>query len=153
MIPAEELIQYLDLHPHPEGGYYRETYRAAARIAELDRSYATAIYFLLKSDQVSAFHRIKSDEIWHFYRGSSLTIHVINDAGEYQPLNLGPGAFQRVVSAGSWFGATVDEPDSFALVGCTVAPGFDFADFEPGDQETLLKQFPQHAELIKRLTK
>jgi len=92
-----------------------------------ERAFSTLIYFLLPGMEYSALHRIRSDEVWHFYSGSSLTIHVIDADGGYAPLQFGSDSFQAVVPAGCWFGATVDDPDSYALVGCTMAPGFDFA--------------------------
>lgn len=161
-----ELIRSLDLRPHPEGGWYRETYRAAESIAPNGlperyagpRSHATAIYFLLTSDNFSALHRLKSDEQWHFYKGSPLCLHVIHADGRYAPVKLGANpaqgeTFQVVVPHGCWFGATVDTPGAYALVGCSVAPGFDFSDFEIGDRQSLTRAFPQHAGLIARLTR
>lgn len=161
---AEELIKHLELKKHPEGGWYRETYRSTevvrgsdlpARFAG-DRSFCTAIYFLLQSGEISALHRIKSDEMWHFYAGEPLTVHVITSPGDYYPLKLGSNmsdgeVFHGVVPAGCWFGAEVSG-DGYSLVGCTVAPGFDFADFEMGSKEQLLKEFPEQAEIIRRLT-
>lgn len=166
MKTADDYIRLLGLQPHPEGGWYRETYRSAETIppealpVRFDgaRPFATAIYFLLSSETFSALHRIRSDEQWHFYAGSALTVHSIEPSGEYRAVRLGADigrgeAFQAVVPAGCWFGATVDEPGAFALVGCTVAPGFDFADFELGRRETLIRQFPAQRELIVRLTR
>ena len=164
-LPAEDLIGRLELVKHPEGGWYRETYRSGDVILGKDlpdrfidnRSVSTAIYFLLQSGEVSLLHRIKSDEIWHFYAGEPLTVHVFTPQGEYNPLNIGTkmatgAAFQCVVPAGCWFGAEVNG-DGYSLVGCTVAPGFDFADFEMGSREELQKQFPELSEIIQRLTK
>ncbi|PLX98044.1 MAG: hypothetical protein C0623_13985 [Desulfuromonas sp.] len=160
------IISSLNLISHPEGGWYRETWRAAETIPAAglperfagERSFATSIYFLLTSDTFSALHRIKSDEQWHFYSGSGLTIHVIHPDGQYEQLRLGADlesgeSYQTVVPHSCWFGATVDVPDSYALVGCTVAPGFDFADFELADRALLLREFPPHEELITRLTR
>jgi len=163
------LIDNLELVSHPEGGWYRETYRATETVAAGalpdrftgPRCFATAIYFLLSADTFSALHRIRSDEQWHFYVGSPLTIHVIDPDGTYRPLRLGANlaageTFQAVVPHGCWFGATVDAPDrneNWALVGCSVAPGFDFADFEMAARAELIARFPQHAELITRLTR
>lgn len=162
---AEELIERLQLVKHPEGGWYRETYRSedvisAAALSDRfsgDRSVCTAIYFLLQSGEISALHRIKSDELWHFYAGNSLTVHVITPQGEYYPLHLGSNlscgeTFQCVVPAGSWFGAELSG-EGYSLVGCTVAPGFDYADFEMGSEVDLIGQFPEHTEIIQRLTK
>jgi len=159
---AEEWIAKLGLQPHPEGGYYRETYRAGDRVQserhDGPRAASTLIYFLLTSENFSSFHRLKSDELWLFHTGSPLTIHVIDPDGTYRALRLGADfeagqSFQAVVEADRWFGSTVDEPDGFALVGCAVAPGFEFADFELADRAALTERFPQHAELIARLTR
>lgn len=149
---ADDWVEKLNLTPHPEGGFFAETYRAQGSIPGLERNFSTAIYFLLKGDQVSTLHRIASDEVWHFYAGSPLTIHVIDPDGDYEELHIGNACFQAVVPAGKWFGATVDDPDGYSLVGCTVAPGFDFVDFELGQRDELLAAFPQHHDLIQRLT-
>ena len=152
---ASYWIKRLGLHPHPEGGYYRETYRAPLRVQAHggNRSASTAIYFLLESGQFSSLHRIKSDEVWHFYAGSPLDISVIHPDGRLQAIRLGDGSFQDVVAGGCWFGARVDdEPGTFALVGCTVAPGFDFSDFEMGGRADLISRFPQHLDIIRALT-
>ncbi len=158
-------IEKLSLKPHPEGGYFREVYRSKETIPagalpdrfDGDRTFSTAIYFLLESDQISAFHRIKSDEVWHFYSGSSLTIHIIDDQGGYVQQGLGGNleadeSFQAIIPAGSWYGASVNTPDSYSLVGGTVAPGFDFADFELAKRDELLRNYPGHGEIIERLT-
>lgn len=163
---VKDLINTLGLQPHPEGGWYRESYRSTEIIPGKGlpgrfggpRSFATAIYFLLDSESFSALHRIKSDEQWHFYSGSALTIHLIHDDGRYELIKLGQNLergenFQAVVPHGCWFGATVDTPESYALVGCSVSPGFDFKDFEMAQRKSLKKNFPQHAELIDRLTR
>ncbi len=162
---AQHWIDRLDLAPHPEGGYFRETYRAAFKLAHAalsghggDRAASTAIYFLLAGDQFSAFHRIRSDELWHFYAGSGLIVHVIEPGGTYRQLLLGSHVtsgeqFQAVVPAGCWFGSSLRQPGTYALVGCTVAPGFDFADFEMAKREALAAQYPQHRTIIDRLTR
>jgi predicted cupin superfamily sugar epimerase len=163
---ADYLIEKLKLEPHPEGGYFREVYRADELIKveylpdryKIDHTYSTSIYYLLKGDQVSTFHRLQSDELWNFYIGSSLTLHVISDVGEYSKIKLGSNLengeiFQAVTPSGSWFGATVNDKSSFSLVGCIVAPGFEFSDFELGKRDELLKQFPQHREIIEKLTR
>ncbi len=162
---AQYWIEHLQLQPHPEGGYYRETYRAEGRLLgcclhehEGPRQLATAIYFLLAGDQFSALHRLRSDEMWHFYAGSPLTLHIIQPDGQLVQVRLGNNpangeSFQAVVKAGCWFGATVDDPEGYALVGCTVAPGFEFEDFELGDRQRLIEQYPQHREIIERLTR
>jgi len=166
MPAAASHIDALNLQPHPEGGWYRESYRAAETIPQNvlperfsgPRPFATAIYFLLTSDSFSALHRIRSDELWHFYAGSPLTVHLIEADGGSRSLTLGPNArvgesFQALVPAGCWFGATVAMPESFALVGCTVAPGFDFADFELGERDELIRQYPAQQTLVERLTR
>ncbi|MEO0415332.1 MAG: cupin domain-containing protein [Verrucomicrobiota bacterium] len=163
---AEYWIDHLMLEAHPEGGFFRETYRSADAISQSalpdrfsgDRSASTGIYFLLRSGEFSHLHRIASDEMWHFYAGSSLTVHVIHSDGRYESIALGADvangeSFQAMVPAGAWFGATVDQPDSYALVGCTVAPGFDFADFEMADRAQLTTHYPEHRSIIELITK
>jgi predicted cupin superfamily sugar epimerase len=161
---ADSWIHHLHLEPHPEGGYFRRIYTATWCIpADVlpdrgeARPVATAIYYLLKGQQQARLHRLKSDELWHFYLGSSLVVHVFEPDGNYVAWRLGAelNADQHLciaVRAGCWFGATVVDPDGFSLVGCTVAPGFDFADFELADREALLGRYPQYAALIERLT-
>jgi uncharacterized protein len=161
---AQYWIHHLGLSPHPEGGYYRATYKSDLTIVRSalpssyqgDRSASTAIYFLLDEGNFSAFHRIASDEVWHFYAGSSLVVYVIDPEGNYSELHLGSDegeVFQAVVKAGSWFASRVRDAAGFALVGCTVAPGFDFADFELGVRSELIRAFPAHRKLIEELTR
>jgi predicted cupin superfamily sugar epimerase len=167
MLPdVQTLITELDLARHAEGGYYRQTYRSERNI-ELSasgdvfpnaRPFSTAIYYLLCDDDFSALHRIRSDEIWHFYRGSGLAIYAIDPTGTLTQNRLGSGiergeAYQIVVKAGCWFGAMLEEPGSYALVGCTVSPGFDFRDFDLADRNSLIQAFPHHRKIIERLTK
>jgi len=160
---AEYFIKHLQLQPHPEGGFFKETYRSAGMIPlqslrefNGDRNYSTAIYFLLEQGDFSAFHRIKSDECWHFYEGGTLLIHVIDENGNYSCIRLGKKIhegeiFQFVVPAGNWFASEPAPGVLFTLVGCTVSPGFDFADFEMANAENLSKEYPQHTSLIRRL--
>lgn len=163
---AEYLIKKLGLQKHPEGGYYRETYRCQDLVNTDNfltrykdkRNASTAIYFLLSSDDFSAFHCLKSDEIFHFYSGSSLVVHIINSQGEYTQKKLGTNiaeneTFQLVINHGDWFASHVSKPNSYALIGCTVAPGFDFTDFELGKRDNLIKLFPQHSQIITQLTR
>lgn len=162
---AKYWIEKLRLEPHPEGGYFRQTYKSDLMIAREAlpgfsgaRPASTAIYFLLEGENFSAFHRLRSDEAWHFYCGSPLVVHVINAGGHYSSILLGsnPEAkqlFQAVVNAGCWFASEVQDHKSWALVGCTVAPGFEFEDFELARREELVRQFPQHRKLIERLTR
>lgn len=152
--------------PHPEGGYYRETYKSAQTIPHASlpsafkgsRSFSTAIYFLLQQGNFSAFHRIQSDECWHFYTGETLLIHVIDEQEKLYTVKLGNNilngeVFQFVVPAGCWFASEPAPESSFCFVGCTVAPGFDFEDFELANRVDLIKQYPQHATIINRLTR
>jgi len=160
---AEEWAKALELVPHPEGGWYRETWRAKESIPHGvlpsgfhgDRSAGTCIYFLLRGGRPSRLHRIASDEIWHWYQGAPLSVHVLQDDGICHELKLGPDpvagqSFQAVVPAGVWFGA--ESHGEWTLCGCTVSPGFDFADFEMGDRNTLLSRFPGHRDTVDRLT-
>lgn len=162
---AGALVRALGLAPHPEGGFYRETYRSAETIPgtglperfQGGRSLATAIYFLLGPGDFSAFHRIRSDETWHYYTGScSLALHVIQTDGSYRLVRMGSRAeagetFQATVPAGAWFASEPCDPAGFALVGCTVAPGFDFRDFEMAEAGSLSGQYPDLAGLVERL--
>ena len=163
---AGDIIEYFQLQPHPEGGFFKEMYRSAGVIAAPclpsvfsgDRPYSTAIYFLLQRGDFSAFHRIKSDECWHFYEGGTLLIHVIDKEGKYFCIKLGRKihegeVFQFVVPAMSWFASEPAPNTDFAFVGCTVAPGFDFADFEMADAKNLSEYYPQHSSLVQRLCK
>jgi len=159
------LVELLKLTPHPEGGYFRETYRSAEEIpADAlstfpgPRSVSTGIYYLLVADDFSAFHRIRSDEMWHHYGGSAVVVHVIGTEGGYESLRVGPGLDsgeepQAIVPAGAWFAAEVADPTGYSLVGCTVAPGFDFVDFEFGNRAELTRLCPGERELIRRLTR
>jgi predicted cupin superfamily sugar epimerase len=181
----EDLIQKFNLSPHPEGGFYRETYRSEQNVitiledessenAARQRSACTAIYFLISPGNISRLHRIKSDEIWHFYLGSPLSI--IEIGNEFQPNNfretilghdIAQGQLvQYTVKRGTWFGcypavdptdprphsSSIMKQDSYSFVGCTVAPGFDFADFELASRSKLLDQFPKASEIIIKLT-
>lgn len=169
---ADTIIRRLALKPHPEGGWYRETYRARETVADAalperfdgDRAYSTAIYYLLAGDDISSLHRIPSDEVFHAYLVSALEIIEIAPDGRLRTTRLGRDLAagdvpQHVVPAGHWFGArlaaTAATPstDRLALVGCTVAPGFDFADFEMGERPVLLARFPDHADVITALTR
>lgn len=159
-------IRTLQLQPHPEGGWYCEVYRATESIPHAalpqrftgDRHFSTSIYYLLGPGDFSALHRIRQDEIWHFYDGSRLVVEVIHPDGTAEQLLLGRDIAKgqrpmAVVPAGSWFGAHVAGDEGYALLGCTVAPGFDFDDFELPSRQVLLDLFPQHRELVERLTR
>ena len=162
----EQIIRHLDLSPHPEGGFYRETYRSEHILgspclpAEMngERNYATSIYFLLTSEAFSAFHRIKQDETWHFYAGSPIEIHMIDQSGVYDKIELGLDFSrdilpQYTMRAHTWFAASVAKGGSYGLAGCTVSPGFDFRDFEMADRHKLLKEYPVFMDVIKRFTR
>ena len=153
---AEGLIAELRLVRHPEGGWYRQTYVSEAMVETSRgmRAASTAIYFLLREGEFSALHRIASDEVWHFYAGSALRVEAITPEGVAEVFVLGSGSgevLQAWVPAGRWFGASL-ERGGWALVGCTVAPGFDFADFEMGGRARLLGLFPQCVDVVRRLT-
>ena len=166
MKPASYWIEKYNLLPHPEGGYYAETYRSAEGISkdalperfEGNRSFSTGIYFLLQKENISAFHRIKSDEMWHFYAGDPLEVFVIYpETGKLEIIKLGSDpdrgeTFQAVVPAGTWFGSRPAAGSQYCLVGCTVSPGFDFADFEMANRNELIKIYPHHEALITGLT-
>jgi uncharacterized protein len=164
-ISAEYWIQHLNMQPHPEGGHFMESYRSYEQISGMHiparykgkRAFSTGIYFLVEKDNFSALHKLQSDEMWHFYTGNPLTVYSISPEGELTEMILGPDpekghVFQAVVPMGHWFGSRVNEGD-FALVGCTVAPGFDFSDFELAKRAELLKLFPEHEQLILSLTR
>lgn len=158
------LINQFELQTHPEGGWYKQTYKSEELIAASalpsrfpgDRSFSTVIYFLLEKGNFSAFHRIKSDECWHFYSGDPLNVYIIHPDGKLETVRLGSDfekgqQFQFVVPANCWFASRPAEESEFCFVGCTVAPGFDFEDFELANAGELSKQFPVHSELIGSL--
>jgi uncharacterized protein len=172
-------IEKLGLESHPEGGYFRQTYAANLRLPlqalpdgfSGPRAASTAIYFLLEGKNFSAFHRLRSDEMWHFYAGRPLAVHVIDPQADYSMIQLGINLEagqvpQAVVKAGCWFASELADASrppaksagrvgqpSWALVGCTVAPGFDFEDFELAKREELAREYPPHRDLIERLTR
>src|ERR1700735_3134260 len=159
-------ITKLELKAHPEGGYYRQTYRADLVLARQSlppefrgaRSVSTAIYFLLEDQDFSALHRLRSDEGWRFRFGGRLVLHVIDEERRYAEIVLESDPErgelpQAVVKAGSWFASRVRDGKSFALVGCTVAPGFDFEDFELAKREELAELYPRYRPLIEELTR
>lgn len=166
MTSLNSIIKSLSLLPHPEGGYYKETYRSTESIPQSaltnningDRNFCTGIYFLLTSDNFSAFHRIKQDEMWHFYSGSALYVHIIDEKGMYTRVEVGMDLEngqqpQFVVPAGCWFASSVKDKDFYSLVGCTVSPGFDFDDFELAERSALINQYPAHESIITALTR
>jgi predicted cupin superfamily sugar epimerase len=156
-------ISRFDMLPHPEGGWYKENYRSEEIIQSSalperfggDRNFSTAIYFLLEQGNFSGFHRIKSDECWHFYSGGALLVHIIHPNGKAETIRLSAEmnnpCFQYVVPANAWFASEPAPESEFCFVGCTVAPGFDFKDFELAKSASLCEMFPQHESMIKRL--
>lgn len=158
-LKVDSLVKDYEMLPHPEGGWFKENYRSEVNltVAGKKRNILTSIYFLLTSENVSRFHVLKSEELWYYHAGSALTVHCISPAGEYYQLKIGPNfkageQFQAVVPAGTIFGSTVDEIDQFSLVGCAVAPGFDFEDFQLFSEAELLNKYPTHESIIKKLT-
>lgn len=162
----DEIATSLNLKPHPEGGYFRETYRSVDVIDKnclpsgfsSARNLSTAIYFLIGLGNFSAFHRILSDEMWHFYVGEPLHIHEIKPDGTYKLIKLGLNFSdgyepQAIVPAHSWFASECATPKGWSLVGCTVSPGFDFTDFELAERKRLISKFPEQEQLITRLTR
>jgi hypothetical protein len=154
---AQRLIAAFRLQPHPEGGWYRETYRSAERVTTSRgsvRSATTSIYFLLTAETFSAFHRLASDETWHFYRGDPVTVEVIGASGVHEARVLGAGdALQTTIVPGAHFAAHVDAPGGYAFVGCDVAPGFEFADFQLTTRSMLTAAYPHLGPLIARYTR
>jgi len=160
-VTAEEIVRALGLAPHPEGGFFRETFRAEPLPFELPgrgpRSASTSIYFLLAGDDFSAFHRVRSDEVWHHYLGAPLELHTLDDRDGHRVTRLGPRLElgerpQHVVVANAYQAARLVEP-GFALCGCTVAPGFDFRDFDMPTREVLNALFPREGEIVAALTR
>jgi predicted cupin superfamily sugar epimerase len=154
-------IHKLNLQQHPEGGYFAETYKSPKFVKlqeyEGSRHTCTAIYYLLLGREFSSFHRMKSDELWHFYTGSALTLHIIQKDGQLREIRLGANIddgeiFQAVVESGYWFAASVYERNSYSLVGCTVSPGFDYRDWELADKNVLVHMYPQHRSIIEKYT-
>jgi predicted cupin superfamily sugar epimerase len=162
----EELKKWLNLSPLPvEGGYFAETYRSSEVVPQTalpprydgDRAFGTAIYFLLTPDTFSALHRLKSDEVHHFYLGDPVTMLLLHPDGESEVITLGQDIeagqrLQVVVSGGIWQGSSLRPGGAFALMGTTMAPGFDLADFEIGDRRALIRAYPDRQSLIERLT-
>ncbi|MDD7885229.1 cupin domain-containing protein [Flavivirga sp. 57AJ16] len=166
MSTIQKIIDQLELQAHPEGGYFKEVYRSEGTINKENlgedfsgqRNYATSIYFLLTSESFSAFHRIKQDEIWHFYKGAPIKLHIISNVGIYSNVIIGNDIEKKqnpqfVVKAKDWFAAEVLDKNSYTLVGCTVSPGFDFNDFELPKRDMLISKFPEHKDLITAFTR
>lgn len=157
--PWQTLVDALALQPHPEGGYYRETFRSDATVqaAGIARAAATSIYYLLADGAYSAWHRIDADETWYFHAGGILSLHVLSPDGGLvtyrlgDPLRHAGAVFQAVVPAGCWFAAELTHPDDFVLVGCAVAPGFEFSGFQLAIGADLADAVNRHGDWIRRL--
>jgi predicted cupin superfamily sugar epimerase len=164
MLTAEDLIRQLGLQPHPkEGGYFRETYRASESYSALppryqgSRAASTAIYYLLTPNTYSALHRLQTDEVFHFYLGNPIRMLQLEPDGQGRTVVLGPDVLhgqqlQVIVPRGAWQGSVLEPGGEFALLGCTVAPGFEYVDYETGERVALSSQYPEFADLIRRLT-
>ncbi|HEY5772591.1 MAG TPA: cupin domain-containing protein [Chitinophagaceae bacterium] len=161
---TKQLIQKYNLELHPEGGWYKQTYKSNEEIDAdalperfgANRAFSTAIYFLLEKGNFSAFHRIKSDECWHFYAGDALFIYIIEQNGELKVISLGNDlekgqSFQYAVPANCWFASRPAPGSEYCFVGCTVSPGFEFEDLELADGTELSVMYPQHKSIIKEL--
>jgi len=157
---VKELVEHYQMIEHPEGGWFKEVFRSAESLKNNEkenRSLLTSIYFMLTDQNCSNFHSIKSDELWYYHSGAGFTVHCISPKGEYYTLKIGPNfaageVYQAVVPKGTIFGSTVEVKDSYSMVGCAVAPGFDFADFKLFSRKELLQKYPQHQTIINRLT-
>jgi predicted cupin superfamily sugar epimerase len=164
-IPMQRLIEMFSMQVmEPEGGYFAETYRSSESIARShlparfkgDRAFSTAIYYLLPKGVKSRLHRLAADEVWHFYLGGSLTLVILHPDGKLEKITMGPHVLkgekvQQLVPAGCWFGAYPDPGAEYSFIGCTVAPGFEFQDFELADTRELAKRFPGAHEAIEVL--
>lgn len=163
---ARYWIEKLGLARHPEGGYFAPAIRSGEKVARKclpdrfsgERAFVSSGYYLLEKGDFSAFHRLKSMEIWHFFAGSPLTISILEKDGRLRQKKLGANAekgesFQAAIEPGRWFGACVDGPEGFSLVGCTVAPGFEYEDFELAVREELLERYPAQRAIIGKLTR
>lgn len=174
---VRHIIDKLNLTEHIEGGYFKETYRSNIMVtyeshticdnkihsntnvsSQPIRPLYTLIYYLLVNDQFSAFHKVRNDEIWHFYKGSSVTIYILDESNSTLKIKLGndfdgDNYLHYLIKGNTWFGAELNDKSSYALMGCTVSPGFDFNDFELGRKIELLQKYPQHKEIIQRLTR
>jgi predicted cupin superfamily sugar epimerase len=161
---ADFFIRQYKLQSHPEGGYFAETYRSPEFIPRTglpqrftgERAFSTAIYFLLVGKQFSSFHRIQADETWHFYHGSPLELTMISPEGIHTMVMIGDNptqghCFQYTVPAGYWFASRCTDEKGHSFVGCTVAPGFDFDDFELAKADQLAAQYPSHEAIIRSL--
>lgn len=160
----DRIVSKLNMKTHPEGGWYCKTYESGLMLPTSllsgrtgERSCSTSIYFLISGSNFSAFHRLRSDEMWYHHSGGALAIEILDENGEHRQQVIGAVEQgyepQALAPAGTWFGSHLLENHGWALVGCSVSPGFDFDDFEIGNRENLISEFPRHTELIKLLTR
>lgn len=161
----KKIIKHYSLQRHPEGGYFAEIIRSDELISKAnlperynnDRTFFTSIYFLLKKNDISQFHILKSDEVWYFHSGSPLILHILDEDGNYNKHILGISKKEHhpslLVRRNSWFAAELLDKETYGLVSCIVIPGFEFEDFELGSKDYLINKFPKHKKIIKRLTK
>jgi predicted cupin superfamily sugar epimerase len=166
VITVREIISRLSLQPHPEeGGYFRETYRSKETVSgealphrfSGQRSLGTAIYYLLTPETFSSLHRLQSDEVFHFYLGDPVEMLQLHPDGSGRTVTLGGDLLngmepQILIPKGVWQGARLAQEGRFALMGTTVAPGFDYADYEQGDRSALIVAYPQFEKQIVALT-
>jgi predicted cupin superfamily sugar epimerase len=160
LMNANSLIKKLQLQAHPEGGFYRETYRSELSMTTSNgnvRNVCTAIYFLLENENKSCFHRIQSDESWFFHQGECLEIVSLQN-GELATTWLGNNIEQgevpqTIVPANTWFACKIKSASGYALVSCIVAPGFDFADFELANRDNLVQEYPDQLAVIEEFTR
>lgn len=157
MYTADYFIEKLDMIAHPEGGFYKESFKSETAYSQNNDSRAlwTSIYFLLRTGEISHLHRLKSDEMWYYHAGEALSIYMISPEGELTieqlGLNITNGEKPQVlVPKGYIFGSAMNQ-NGFSLVGCMVSPGFDFKDFELFNKEELIKQYPTHIDIIEKL--
>lgn len=156
MKTKEQWLEELALMPHPEGGYFKQTEKSTIEYQQQEKKRAlyTSIYFLLTPESPSHFHELTADEFWFYHDGEPLTVHCIFPNGDYEMVKIGKNVAQGeklhyVVPAGTIFGSTVEK--DYALVSCTVIPGFEFDDFRLYTQKELIQQFPQHEAVIRQL--
>lgn len=146
-------IKKLNLLPHPEGGFYAETFRADLEVDSGwgKRSALTSIFYLLEAEDFSGFHRIKSPELWYWHAGETLLIHEIDESGTLKTHKLSAENPFAAIAPKSWFASEVENKKGYVLVSCAVAPGFDFTDFEMAKKDALVQEIPQHSVLLSRL--
>jgi len=153
---AEYWIKRLNLEPHPEGGYYRRIYESPTLVPPQNQSLCSAIYYLLEGNDYSCFHRLTFTEAWFHHHGDPLCIHTIDKEGQYSQteLSLEPtGRLSVFIEPGIWFAAELPRKSGYTLISCVVAPAFYFSGFEMGDRATLIHSYPDHKEVIGRLTR